>query len=203
MVRLNHTTIVDNKPVTPFLIQGTNVYCFDKKKETIILPLNSFKARKAKKAPVVPVPTLNRMITPEPVLVAPPKPKPVPDPEPVEEKIIIKPKMIHAEITGGSIRTIGFADYTYTKVKEKVVAITESDKPIVYNYEPFGFIKVFGTSDYKHKVFKEYIKEYEGIGIVQAIGLANSKVAVKAIEVPPPVIDNSRYIRPTMDDDYI
>ena len=197
MVKLNHTAIVDNKPVTPFLIQGTNVYCFDKHKKTIILPINSFKAKKARRAPVVPRPVFNKQITPEPVLVQKPKPEP-----PVEEIIIIKPKFIHAEIAGGSIRTIGSADYSHVIVKAPI--IIEPDKPAIYKYEPAGFIKVFGTADTRHKVFRPYEKNYEGIGIVQAIGVADSKVEViaPAVEIPP-VVDNSRYIRPTLDDDYI
>ena len=189
MVKLNHTTIVDNKPVTPFLIQGSNVYCFNNIKETVILPLSSFKTKKTKKAPVVPKPVFTKQVIPKPVLQ---KPEP-----PVEETIIIKPKLIHTKIAGGSIRTIGSADYSHIIVKTPV--IMEPDKPAIYKYKPAGFIKVFGTADTKHRVFKSYEKNYEGI--VQAIGVVNSKV--EAAELIPPVVDNSRYIRPTLDNDYI
>jgi len=192
MVRLNHTTVVDNKPITPFLVQGSQVYCFDKYKKTIILPLNSFKARKEKLAPRVPMP----IITP----VVAQKPKP-----PVEEVIIIKPKLIHTEIAGGSIRTMGSADYKYKTVKAIVpkVITTDINKPVVFNYKPNGFVEVLGSADTSLKVFKPYVKKYEGIGIVQAVGSADSKV--KTVDTtPPPVVDNSRYVgRPTLNDDYI
>lgn len=176
MVRLNHTTIVDNKQVTPFLIQGTNVYCFNKSKQTIILPLTSFKAKKARKAPVIPI----AMSTP----------KPKPQSAPVEEKIVIKAVKIHA-ITGGSIRTIGSADYSFAAKKETIEVITpvigvikEVITPVIFKYKPSGLIKVMGLGESRYTFIKEKIPEPEFI--------------------PPPVVDNSRYLgRPSLDDDYI
>lgn len=180
MVRLNHTTLVDNKPVTPFLVQGSNVYCFDKTKQTIILPLTSFKAKKAKKALVVPTS----------ISVQKPKPKPEP---PVEEKIIIKAVEIHA-VTGGSIRTIGSADYSYKEIKEVIEPVIEVINKVIthttFNYRPSGFIKVMGLGESRYTFIKEIIPE---------------PVVIPEPEyVPPPVIDNSRYVgRPSLNDDYI
>jgi hypothetical protein len=195
MVRLNHKTIVDNKPVTPFLIDGSQVYCFDKYKETIILPLDSFKAKKAKRATVIPMPVFSQVKEAAPV----PTPRPIPE-EPVEEKIIIKPKMIHTMLSGGSIRAIGSASYRY-KVTPIVKPVVETKT--VYRYKPNGFTEVLGAAETRFVGFKPYVKEYEGAGLTQAIGAANAKVVIKVADTPPPVVDNSRYIRPTLDDGYI
>ncbi len=172
MVRLNHTTIVDNKQVTPFLIQGTNVYCFNKSKQTIILPLTSFKAKKARKAPVVPISMS--------------VPKPKPQPAPVEEKVVIKAVEIHT-ITGGSIRTIGSADYSFIAEKEvtpEPIITPVKITPVIFRYKPSGLVKVMGLGESRYTFIKEIIPEPEF--------------------VPPPVVDNSRYLgRPSLDDDYI
>ncbi len=50
-------------------------------------------------------------------------------------------------------------------------------------------------------VFRPTVKRYEGIGIAQAVGAAKTRKFIP--DTTPPVVDNSRYVRPTLDDDYI
>jgi len=157
MVKLNHTTLVNNKPVTPFLVDGVNVYCFNKNKQTIILPLTSFKTKKAKKVPIIPAS------------------KPKTQPTLIKEKIIIK------TITGGFIRIIGSANYNFIKNKKVIASVKDLKESKIFKYNPSGFIKIIGLGNNRYTVIK---KESEF--------------------VPPPVIDNSRYVgRPSLSDDYI
>jgi len=190
MIKLNHATLVNNKSVVPFLIQDSNVYCFDKYKKTVILPITSFKTKKTKKNPIVPIAIAQPIQQPQ---LAKPEP-------PVEETIIIKPKIIHAKTAGGLIRIIGSADYHNIIIKERTQEDIEQN---IYKYDANGLIKTLGTANYKYTVIKPLEKKYEGIGIVQAIGAANTNVKKEEEYTPPPVIDNNRFVRPTLDDEYI
>ena len=131
MVKLNHPVRIDNQTFTPYLVQGGNVYCIDRKKETTILPVEKFKSVKKKRHLVVPLQTTNPVI---PVAIF------KKEEDPVEEIIVIK------------------------KVEEKFV------------------------SDNKYKM------KLSGAAIT---GFTITEVII------PPIVDNSRYIRPTLDDEYI
>jgi len=153
MIRLNHSTIVENKQVTPFLIQGTNVYCFDKKKETIILPIDSFKTKRKNKKPIV-VPIARTNNTRSSSRIYP-----------------VKPTMIVKAVGSGIIKVMGSADFSH--VANEIV-VQEVGK---YRYKASGMIKTIGAADVRKEVVEETII--------------------------PPVVDNSRYVRPSLDNDYI
>ena len=145
MVRLNHSVKVDNRIITPFLIEGTNVLCFDKMKKTIILPLDKFKTIKKNKKLVIPTQITAPPIVP--VAVISKITKPVKQEEPKEEIIVIKKEPIE--------------DTFYASLKIRISGSAESS---------------FTENE---KIIKEEIKEI------------------------PPVFDNSRFVRPSLDDDYI
>jgi len=139
-MRLNHKTLIDDRQVTPFLVQGANVYCFDEKKQTVILDVEKFK--KSKK-------NIVRSIMP---------------------RAVIRRKKASFNYAGsGIISLIGSADYKTIKKKS-------TKKKIDLSYTAEGSIKVFGAS--------------------------NTSMENKTFVVPP-IIDNTRYLRPTLDDEYI
>jgi hypothetical protein len=129
MVRLNHSVKVGNKTVTPFLVEGESVYCFNKMRETIILQVGDFKPKKEK-----------RVVVPFRVTAAPFVP--------VKKVVVLVPEPV----------------------------IEEEVKPSIYNVESSFVVKVSGQAKTSY---------------------------VKKVFVAPPVVDNSRYVRPTLDDDYI
>jgi len=140
MVKLNHPVKIDNKTVTPFLVQGDNVLCFNRRKETVFVPVDKFNLKKKKTKLVVPVQTTSPAIVPKAVIkkVDPPK-----------EEII--------------------------KIKKEVVEEKED-----LTFSSTAIIKLSGSAKTNF--------------------IINEKIIEEAV---PPVVDNSRYVRPTLDDDYI
>ena len=142
MVRLNHSVKVDNKIVTPFLIEGDNVVCFNRRNETITLPIEKFKTKNKKKKVVVPVQITAPPIVPK-AIIAPVKQKPE---EPKEEIIVVK--------------------------KEPIIEESE------FSFGSFGSVHFLGSAMSSYSIVEEVIKV-------------------------PPIVDNNRYVRPSLDDDYI
>ncbi len=97
MIRLNKTTKVNNKSVTPFLIQDVNVYCFDNKKKTVILPITAFNVRKKPKRTVV-IPTPKNLSVKVPSVIV----KKDADEEIIKIKIIAKTSPSVFQVIGSS-----------------------------------------------------------------------------------------------------
>lgn len=131
MIRLNHPIKVNKEIITPYLIEGENVLCFNQKKQTISYPLKTLdKKRKIKK-----------IIIPQQIL--------------APSKTVITP----------------------VKKKKEIIKVKKKEEPMVFKMKQVGSIGIYGSAD---------------ISFVK-----------KEVEVAPPVVDNNRFIRPTLDDDYI
>lgn len=143
MVKLNHPVRVGKEFVTPYLVEGTNVYCINRMKETVILSADKFVTPKKRKKITVP----NQVYVSPVVPVAKPK------------KVVVAPKPIPP--------------------KEEVVVIKK--EPVI---EPGSY-------------------SMESSLIIRLSGSAGSTYEMKEEIVVPPVVDNSRYVRPTLDDEYI
>jgi len=141
MVKLNHPVKIDNKIITPFLVQGDNVLCFNRRKETIFIPVDKFNIKEKKKKIVIPMQTTNPVV-PKAIIAKVEKPEP-----PKEEIIVIK----------------------------------------------------------KDPINEKNSFKFNSLATIKLSGSAKTNLTVKIIEevIIPPVVDNNRYVRPSLDDDYI
>ena len=127
MVKLNKSTRIDNKQVTPFLIQGENVYCFDDKRQTVIIPIEKFDIKKViNKKTIVPIPSI------------------------VEAKIENKPFVINLTMSPKPIQVKGASTYGYS------VIVEQKEESSVYKLKPTGFINISGEAEYSYKKNETY-----------------------------------------------
>ncbi len=184
MVKLNKTVKVSGRFVTPYLIQEDNVYCFDLKKDTIILPISSFKKGKTRKIkPIIPNVISEKAQAPQATL----------QKEPDKEIIIIKPNFEFTSI--GGVRTFGNAELS---VKHNTTEKTME----AFSYDGKGIVRTFGNADSSIELNLNFFKKYNSVGVVQVFGSSLNTLRINEPKITTP-IDNNRYIRPTEEDDYI